>query len=188
MKLLENKTNVSPPTPSFPYGALNDDPGNGTGTPVDVDLLSDIIQTMSKIFAESGMVANNNLDNEINGWQLYEAMKSVFNPYKEYTASFGLSSGVFTSTNVFVNSLGPTPVVAYNALSGTISISVPSFIGKPISDIDISVEISNRVGASSLLTLGPINYDDSTGVFDFFVLTGSGSSADFNFRVSIRTL
>lgn len=63
---------------AFPYGDLRNDPGNGTGTPVDRVLLSDVMQTMEKIMNESGISPNGQLDNETNGFQIFEAMQRVF--------------------------------------------------------------------------------------------------------------
>lgn len=78
MILLENKTNVNPPSPTFPYGDLRNDPGDNTGTPIDRVLMSDVMQTMERIMSQSGITANGQLDNETNGFQIYEAMQKLF--------------------------------------------------------------------------------------------------------------
>lgn len=83
MKKLQNKTNVTAPDASYLYGALVNDSGVGDGTPVDVELLTDVMQLAERIVAESGIVANGLPDNEINGWQLYEALQSIIT--KKYT-------------------------------------------------------------------------------------------------------
>jgi len=71
---LEDKSNVNAPSVSFPYGSLRNNPGDNTGTPVNVNLVGDVMQLMEKIMAESGITPNGLPDNEANGWQLYEAL------------------------------------------------------------------------------------------------------------------
>lgn len=104
MKRLVDKVNVNPANPVYPYGQFRDDPGDGTGTPVSVEFFTDIVQTFEKIFAESGMTANGVPDNQSNGWQLFEAMKTTLIPFKDWIGSVSYDVGGFT-TVPFLNSL-----------------------------------------------------------------------------------
>jgi hypothetical protein len=77
MKILENLTNVTAPSVAFPYGDLTNNTGTNNGTPVNKDLLNDIIQFGQKLADEAGITMNDNVDNATNGWQLFEAFATV---------------------------------------------------------------------------------------------------------------
>lgn len=66
--------NVTPPGGDYPYGDIKNNTGSNNGTPVDRNVYGDIHQFFAKMFAESGLTANNQLDNEANGFQLFEAL------------------------------------------------------------------------------------------------------------------
>jgi len=88
MKLLENKTNVDAPTTAYPFGELKNDTGTNDGTPVDQELLGDSMQFFEKVFNESGLTANGLPDNETNGFQLYEALRTLF-PVRQKIVDIG---------------------------------------------------------------------------------------------------
>lgn len=110
MKALKNKTNTVPPGGDYPYGDLKDNPGDNSGTPVNRELMGDIHRTIEKIMDEAGITANGLDDNESNGYQIYEAMKLAFRPYK-------VISGILRPTEfvVFENNSGKT--VTWSSLS-----------------------------------------------------------------------
>lgn len=70
---LKNKTNVNAPNGTWPYGELRDNPGDNSGTPVNEELVSDVMQLMEVVMADAGITANGQLDNLTNGFQLYQA-------------------------------------------------------------------------------------------------------------------
>jgi hypothetical protein len=72
------KMNVTPPNVDYPRGDIKNNSGANDGTPVDRNVYGDIHQFFEKMFAESGLTANNMLDNETNGYQLYEALYTLF--------------------------------------------------------------------------------------------------------------
>lgn len=78
MRKLVNKTNVDPADDDYPFGRARNNPGNRTGTPVDEDLVGDILQFFEKLFFESGLIANEMPDNDYTGFQLYEALETLF--------------------------------------------------------------------------------------------------------------
>jgi hypothetical protein len=165
MKVLENLTNVEPASAEFPFGDLKNNTGTNNGTPVNRDLLTDLIQFGQKMASEAGITMNDVPDNEYDGWQLYEAFRKLTKPYKVLT---GLLSQ--TSTNApTVTILGPneigTPVMGYSATGDfTLTITGAFIVGKTTWSIATGV----NGGSESFLR----NVDD-----DYFVInTASGGS------------
>lgn len=74
MILLENKPNVVAPGGAYPYGNIRDNDGTGNGTPLNQLVHADFHQFFSKMFAESGIVANGLPDNATNTFQLFQAL------------------------------------------------------------------------------------------------------------------
>jgi hypothetical protein len=71
---LVDKQNATAPDSDYPFGNIKDNPGNGTGTPVNKEVYADFHQFFEKMFSESGIVANGLPDNEYNGFQLFWAL------------------------------------------------------------------------------------------------------------------
>ncbi len=86
MKLLQNKTNVVAPDATYPFGNMKDNTGSNDGTPADTEFMTDYVQLHEKMMDESGIVANGLPDNDVNGFQLYDAFRKLTKPYKSYTA------------------------------------------------------------------------------------------------------
>lgn len=119
MKLLKNKVNSDVEIPDYPLGKIRDDDGDGyTGSQVDAEFMNDYVQFMEKMFADSGLTANDDPDNETNGYQLFEAFKVSLRKNKGFLTSCfrltGSSSGLFI-TNTIIDEIG-----------GTISLSRPN--------------------------------------------------------------
>jgi len=85
MKKLENLPNVSAPTAEFPYGDVNDNTGTNNGTPLNRASMSDMFQFFAKLADEAGVVPNDVVDNEYDGFQLYEAFRLLTRTYKVYS-------------------------------------------------------------------------------------------------------
>lgn len=77
-----NLVNTETPDADFPFGDLRDNPGDGSGTPVNRLMLSDPLQFFEKLMSEAGATPNGIPDSEYNGWQLYDALRAVF-PLRE---------------------------------------------------------------------------------------------------------
>lgn len=86
MKLLQNKTGVDAPDATWPYGKSKDNTGSNNGFDLNSANLEDYHQFFERLFAKSGLTANNLPDNSDNGFQLYEAFRKIARPYKVYTA------------------------------------------------------------------------------------------------------
>jgi len=106
MKKLENLTNVAAPTSEYPYGDLQNNTGTNNGTPVNRDLLTDLVQFGQKLAAEAGITINDTPDNATDGWQLYEAFRKLTRPYKVYTALLTQSSTNAPTVEVLENTIG----------------------------------------------------------------------------------
>lgn len=83
MKLLQNKLRVEAPSAEFPYGNLIDETGVNDGTAVNREFLTDIVQFFEKAVDEAGIVPNGIVDNEYDGWQLFQVFQSLIS--KKYT-------------------------------------------------------------------------------------------------------
>lgn len=110
MKRLEDKVNVDAPDATWPFGNLNDDPGGNTGTPVDKELITDIQQTSEKIYQEyvdtGGPAANGLPDNDVNGFELWNAFRSITKPYRVYTAILSQTGTSAPDATVLHDELG----------------------------------------------------------------------------------
>lgn len=116
MLLLQNKLRVEAPSAEFPYGNLIDETGVNDGTAANRNLLSDPLQFFEKIMDEAGIVPNGIVDNEYDGWQLYEAFRKLTKPYKVLTGLLTQSgTSAPTVTILGMNEIG-TPVMAYSGV------------------------------------------------------------------------
>lgn len=76
---LQNKPNVQAPGGAYPYGKIKDNPGNGTGTPVNEVVYGDFHQFFAKMMAEAGITYNNVPDNATDGFQYFLALLKNIN-------------------------------------------------------------------------------------------------------------
>lgn len=86
MKKVQDKVNVIAPDATYPFGDIKNNDGSNNGTPVDREMLADYVQFFEKMFSESGITANGLPDNDLNGFQIYEAFRKLTKPYKSYAA------------------------------------------------------------------------------------------------------
>ena len=102
---LEDKQNVNPADADFPYGDVRDKTPTVAGTKWDRNTMSDYIQFFHKMLDEAGITPNGTLDNDYNGFQMYEAFRKLTRPYKLNALRLAYSVGVVTATNQF-NDIG----------------------------------------------------------------------------------
>jgi len=74
---LENLPNVTAPTAEFPYGDVKDRVGLIEGTKMNRESLSDVWQFFAKLADEGDVTPNGIVDNEYDGFQLFEALIAV---------------------------------------------------------------------------------------------------------------
>lgn len=72
---LSDNPNTDPVDFDNPDGVLNNDEGEGNGTPVNVAVYNDTLQFMAKMMREAGIVYNGLPDAEYQGHQLFEAFQ-----------------------------------------------------------------------------------------------------------------
>lgn len=104
-----NLVNTETPDADFPFGDLRDNPGDGSGTPVNRLMLSDPLQFFEKLMSEAGVTPSGIPDSEYSGWQLYDALRAIF-PLREKiitttwnmdtTASIAVAHGVANFLNI----------------------------------------------------------------------------------------
>lgn len=100
---LQNKVNTAAPTGPFPYGDLIDETGINNGTPVDRAVYGDFHQFFARLLDKSLITPNGLPENATNGWQYYEALKSVANQYSgvnTYSSNTGLVDADFGALSV----------------------------------------------------------------------------------------
>jgi hypothetical protein len=100
---LENKTNVQSPDSDYPYGRIKDNPGDGTGTPVNELVYGDFHQFLSRLFDKSRLTYNNLPDNDYSGFQFFEALEEAIFKFKEivfYTDNASLNDESYGKLNI----------------------------------------------------------------------------------------
>ena len=95
---LKLRTNVDPVSADYPDGRIRNDPGDGTGTPVEEAINGDLIQFFQKAMRDAGITANDLPDNTTNGWQLNDAVNLAA---KLFDNEYGwTSAGLTFGTNI----------------------------------------------------------------------------------------
>lgn len=107
---LEDIQNVNAPNATWPFGEVRDKTPALGGTKYNKEAMSDMFQFFAKLMSESGISHNNVLDNENNGFQLFDALRKITRPYNVYSALVTQSG---TSA--------PTVDVLENTLSGSVT-------------------------------------------------------------------
>lgn len=135
---LTDKTNINPADADFPFGSVRDKTPSLGGTKYDKNTMSDYIQFFHKMMSESGVVPNGQLDNETNGWQLYEAFRKLTRTYRMYQATITQDSTNAPVAVVHFNDLGFTPTwsrsnTGYYKLTSTNNFTDVKTVVRPIS-------------------------------------------------------
>jgi hypothetical protein len=79
---LTDKTNTDPASVDWPFGEVRDKTISVGGTKYDKNTISDHFQFFEKLMSEAGVVHNGELDNEANGFQLWEAFGKFTRKYR----------------------------------------------------------------------------------------------------------
>jgi len=156
MKKLENKGNVNAPSVDWPFGEVRDKTLLVPGTKWDVEMMSDIIQFFSKMFDVSGIAANGLLDNELNGFQLFQAFQLFAGPWK-----------------TVVGELGPWD------MDTTVNIQIPHGLSDPLKVRSIDFVIFSDAGAVFPHTQGGVN-GATWGVFGANITFGRTNGGAFD--------
>lgn len=71
---LKDKENVDAPSALYPNGNIRDNPGNGTGTPVNKQVYADLHQFFARLLVEGGITPNGQPENAYDGFQYIQAL------------------------------------------------------------------------------------------------------------------
>ncbi len=74
---LQSKPNVIAPASPYPYGRIKDNPGDGSGTPVNEQVYGDFHQFFAKLLADAGITGNDLSENSTNTFQYILALNSI---------------------------------------------------------------------------------------------------------------
>lgn len=74
---LEDKPNVDPPSALYPNGNIRDNPGDGSGTPVNALVHADFHQFFARLLVEGVVTPNGQPENAYTGFQYIEAFKRL---------------------------------------------------------------------------------------------------------------
>jgi hypothetical protein len=155
MKKLENLQNVEAPTGDYPYGDLKNNTGSNDGTPVNRDLLTDLVQFAQKLADEAGITINDVPDNETDGWQLYEAFRKLTKPYKvAYLSIDQTSTNAPVVTVVGINEIGTITPTRTSAGSYRLTSTGNFTVGKTF------VLYSQSLDTQSLVKAVPLNVNE----------------------------
>jgi len=155
---LEDKPNVVAPGGAYPYGNIKDNPGDGTGTPVNTEVYADFHQFFARMFGESGITSNNLPDNNTNGFQYFEALRyftKMFTDIIGYAVNTALGSDSFQK---MIMSVG----------GGDVILTLPP----SAHPANFSKNIAIKAKASGLTTLIPDGADTINGAVSLEMKTG----------------
>lgn len=178
---LVNKDNVNPADAEFLYGDVRDKTPSIGGTKYNRATMSDYIQFFHRMMAIAQITYNNDLDNEANGWQFFEALQSVLPKkyVKQIVSDF--DGEVVTITRAEIEAAFGTVIPFYNGAmeSGTTV--------KPFVDLQVQVwykltgvwyqmPLTQTVGDGAIVTI-----DDATGDFTITLSLPPVSALDTRF-------
>lgn len=110
MENLKDKPNVNAPDGNFQFGSMRDDTGTDDGSRADTRFMSDYTQFFERMFEEYrsvyGVAANGLLDNDTNGYQLWDAFRKLSRPYKVYVALVTQVGAAAPVATVLQNEIG----------------------------------------------------------------------------------
>lgn len=154
---IENYPNLDTTDPAnFPHGAIKDNPGDDTGTPVNRLTTNDIHQFFAKMLANAGISANNLAEDETNGYQYIQALMAITNAEWAEQVLASINGGTVTfDKNRF-----------YNVTAATIASNV------------LILDQTSGYNGNEIFIRAVCHAGDQIGLFttgDLEVLTGLGS-------------
>jgi len=111
MRILANKTNVNSPLFPYTYGRIRNNPGDGSGTPVNELLYGDMHQFFEALLNIGAITPNDLEENAANGYQTIFALLNIINIQSDY---FHVVGNPFEPT--YQNSFATS---SYNSVNGT---------------------------------------------------------------------
>lgn len=183
-----NSPNITPPSAEYPNGRIKDNDGSNNGTPVNEFIYGDLHETFAKLMRRYAISYNNLPDNEINGFQIVEALRALPSKNDKLT-TIGIDSTSLTAAlkvgslevnEVFIG-LSTVDSIGSTNFKGTldnqtknINLIEPFLSGDYLMLINTQNNVTifpfYRANSSSILKKGIVNFD-----FDANDLTVSGS-------------
>src|SRR6478609_825295 len=105
-KGLGNYPNIIPASADFPNGQIKDNPGDGSGTPVNQFTNSDIQEFFAKMMRVAGITPNGNFDKDSNN-EFLRSMVKLFD---------GDWTTITSTADVSVNIPSPSTIVGYRMM------------------------------------------------------------------------
>jgi len=181
---LQSKPNVTSPGAPYPYGDIKDNPGDGSGTPVNRLVYGDFHQFFAKLLADAGITGNDLPENTTNTFQYILALNAI------------IATAVGTETAARVSAVSAEQsarISADSALSsGKVDRAGDTITGSLIVNVDVTTGNRLIVTAAAILnsgfrfSVGGTNYFKKTvQIGDWVMLGGSsklvahGLGADF---------
>lgn len=167
---LENKPQVEAPSSAYPFGNIKDNTGSNNGTPVNKLVYADFHQFFAKMMDESGIVYNNQPENNTDGFQYWLALIEEIKKYcgfkTDISASISLGSG-FSSAQKLIyqfadNTIEVICLLEYStniAANSTVLSGLPNngtnfqFVGgiSNFSSVDTTIDMKMTTGGDVLL-------------------------------------
>lgn len=171
---LQNFENITEPTTVYPYGAIKDDPGDDSGTPVNVQTNGDLQQFFARIAANAGIAANGLPDNVTNGFQLVQVLNKLIN---QETSGMALAWGSIAGNNLPVLMSGM--VVTSSGFGSAISPGWFFYNGKFV------FFLGGEIGPLSTGIVALVKVGNSDGLPTATVTTGPPATNTTTFPFSI---
>jgi hypothetical protein len=181
----------------FPDGQILNETITNQGTPVVRELYGDIITNVYKIVRDAGLVFNGNEDNEVNGYQLLDALKLFVNNLNDKRQVLTVSSqSILTGFNfdvlpdeyIFIGVLSDalSSSEVYNMVSGNGgALSIPVNSTSDIQASSTVLIVLNRAGTTVVDLSSAVSGDVSVNVSFGTPLSFNESTKAYYFRKGI---
>lgn len=122
---LENYPNIDVSDPAkYPSGAIKDNPGDNTGTPVNKLVYNDMHQFFFALLLQAGIAATGNPENAVDGYQYIEALvakirATIATDTQKGTVELATQTEVDTGTDI-ARSLTPATLAAAKTVIGDV--------------------------------------------------------------------
>lgn len=168
---LENKTNVSAPDATYPYGNIKDNSGANDGTPLSTIVHADFHQFFAKLLDEAEgttwLTANGLPENDVNGFQYYTSLLMASRTANKALIGYIIESIIgddFDNTKPYamkgLADSGAAISIGYVYYSGTLYICGGLAYGAIVNDLQFNQTGENVITITDSAVAGLFQYDD----------------------------
>lgn len=172
-----NAPNIQSPSADYPDGRIRDNDGTNNGTPVNEFIYGDIHENIAKLMRRYSISYNNLPDNESNGYQIIEALKSLPNKNNKRVNVNGASTNILLplklskleNNEIFIGLAQTSSENKTDALGVVDNTSKPLNILEPFESGDYLIIINTdsnvivfpfyRANSSSILKKGIVDFN-----------------------------